>query len=489
MAYLPCFNFLPITRVMMVCLVIVSAVCAGAVNARSPATPSAVASAVMGHAVAKQTLQLVSGKWSMLILEDDFDRVSIGDPETVDVAMVRPKELYVVGKKAGATNLFVWTKKGRVSLYEVVVGADTWGLQKKLRELLPYEQIQVHAAGATLVLTGVISDSQRVHQAMSIAEHYTGKAVINMLGLMDTPQVLLEVKIAEVSKRLTDKLGAQIGFTGTRGDFSYSMLGNFLVGGAASIPAGTGGAITLTEGGDKLSLEAEIKNGLIKILAEPNIIALSGQEGSFLAGGKVFIPVPRSGEAGVFSIGLEEREYGVGLKFLPTVLSGGKIHLKVTPEVSELAPEGSAVRVGGVVNVLPTITTRRASTTVQLLDGQTFAIGGLIKNNVIESVSAIPLLGEIPILGALFRSSEFISDRSELMFIVTPRLVRPLTEKVSLPTDQYQLPSRGEFLFGPGPNSRESRPPARPVDSGVSAEPIPPAQPSETPISPSSPQP
>jgi pilus assembly protein CpaC len=123
------------------------------------------------------------------------------------------------------------------------------------------------------------------------------------------------------------------------------------------------------------------------------------------------------------------------------------------------------------------------------LDGQTFAIGGLIKNNVIESVSAIPLLGEIPILGALFRSSEFISDRSELMFIVTPRLVRPLTEKVSLPTDQYQLPSRGEFLFGPGPNSRESRPPARPVDSGVSAEPIPPAQLSETPITPSSPQP
>jgi pilus assembly protein CpaC len=363
----------------------------------------------------------------------------------------------VVGKKTGATNLFVWTKKGRVSLYEVVVGADTWGLQKKLRELLPNERIQVHSAGATLVLSGVLSDSLKVHQAMSIAEHYTGRPVINMLGLVDTPQVLLEVKVAEVSKRLTDKLGAQIGITGTRGDFSYSMLGNFLVGGAASIPAGTGGGIRLSEGGDSLSLEAEIKSGLIKILAEPNIIALSGEEGSFLAGGKVFIPVPRSGDSGVFSIGLEEREYGVGLRFLPTVLSEGRIHLRVTPEVSELSPEGSSVRVGSVVNVLPTITTRRASTTVQLLDGQTFAIGGLIKNNVIESVSAIPLLGEIPILGALFRSSEFISDRSELMFIVTPRLVRPVSEKVSLPTDHYQLPSRGEFLFGSGPNNRPDR--------------------------------
>jgi pilus assembly protein CpaC len=141
--------------------------------------------------------------------------------------------------------------------------------------------------------------------------------------------------------------------------------------------------------------------------------------------------------------------------------------------------------VGGVVNVLPTITTRRASTTVQLLDGQTFAIGGLIKNNVIESVSAIPLLGEIPILGALFRSSEFISDRSELMFIVTPRLVRPMSEKVSLPTDQYQMPSRSEFLFGPGPNSRESRGPVKPAESRDSAAPAADEQPSEMPIAPS----
>jgi pilus assembly protein CpaC len=426
----------------------------GAVHAQTPGPGAGTAPSLPQSLSPKQTLQLISGKWGMLSLEDDFDRVSIGDPETVDVTMVRPRELYVVGKKAGATNLFVWTKKGRVSLHEVVVGADTWGLQKKLRELLPDEPITVHSAGATLVLSGMLSDSQKVHQAMSIAEHYTGRSVINMLGLTDTPQVLLEVKVAEVSKRLTDKLGAQIGITGARGDFSYSMLGSFLVGGAASIPAGTGGAVRLNDGADSLSLEAEIKNGLIKILAEPNIIALSGEEGSFLAGGKVFIPVPRSGDSGVFSIGLEEREYGVGLKFLPTVLSGGRIHLKVTPEVSELAPEGSSVRVGSVVNVLPTISTRRASTTVQLRDGQTFAIGGLIKNNVVESVSAIPLLGEIPILGALFRSSEFISDRSELMFIVTPRLVRPLNDRVSVPTDSYQVPSRAEYLFGAGPNNR-----------------------------------
>lgn len=447
-----------ITMIMLTSLFIMSSVVAASPQPRTQTLAQAPAQtpALALPASPQQTLQLVSGKWAMLSLEDDFDRVSIGDPETVDVAMVRPREVYVVGKRAGATNLFVWTKKGRVSLYEVVVGADTWGLQKKLRELLPTEQIQVHSAGATLVLSGIVSDAQKVHQAMSVAEHYTGRPVINMLGLSETPQVLLEVKVAEVSKRLTDKLGAQIGIAGTRGDFGYSLIGSFLVGGAASSPPGTGGAVVLNDGANTLSLEAEIKSGLVKILAEPNIIALSGEEGSFLAGGKVFIPVPRSGDSGVFSIGLEEREYGVGLKFRPTVLSGGRIHLKVTPEVSELAPEGSSVRVGSVVNVLPTITTRRASTTVQLLDGQTFAIGGLIKNNIIESVSAVPLLGEIPILGALFRSTEFLSDRSELMFIVTPRLVRPVSERMPVPTDSYQVPSRVEYLFGAGPHNRES---------------------------------
>lgn len=408
----------------------------------------------MSSAIDQQNLSLVAGKWTLVKLDDDFDRISIGDPETVDVAMIRKKELYLTGKRAGTTNVLVWTKKQGLTLFEVVVSTDTWGLQKKLSELLPQEDISVKAAGGTLVLSGLVSGPQRVHHAMSIAEHYTGKPVINMLGLKDTPQVLLEVKVAEVSKKLTDKLGSQVNISGTRGEFTYSLLGSFLTGGALSTPAGPGGGIQLSDRGDTLSLEAEIKNGLIKILAEPNIIALSGQEGAFLAGGKVFIPVPRSGDSGIFSIGLEEREYGVGLKFLPTVLDGGRINLKVTPEVSELAPEGSSVRVGGVVNVLPTISTRRASTTVQLFDGQSFAIGGLIKNNIIESVSAVPFFGEIPILGALFRSTEFVSDRSELMFIVTPRLVKPLERRVSVPTDQYQVPTRAEVLFGGGPNSR-----------------------------------
>jgi pilus assembly protein CpaC len=224
------------------------------------------------------------------------------------------------------------------------------------------------------------------------------------------------------------------------------------------VPAGSGGGISLSERGNSLKLEAEIKNGLVKILAEPNIIAISGQEGAFLAGGKIFIPVPQSGPNGT-TITLEEREYGVGLRFMPTVLDGGRINLKVTPEVSELAIEGTRVTSGSSTTVLPTISTRRASTTVQLMDGQSFAIGGLIKNNVTEAVSGFPVLSEIPILGALFRSSEFMNDRSELMFLVTPRLVQPLAKAARLPTDGFIPPTRSEFLLNGQLTGRPTTPP------------------------------
>jgi pilus assembly protein CpaC len=193
-------------------------------------------------------------------------------------------------------------------------------------------------------------------------------------------------------------------------------------------------------------LDAEIKRGLVKILAEPTITAISGQEGSFLAGGKIFIPVPQSSSSGGTTIVLEEREFGVGLKFTPTVLEDGLINLRVTPEVSELSQAGTAVTTStGQVSVLPSITTRRASTTVQLRDGESFAIGGLIKNNVTESVKAFPILGEVPILGPLFRSSAFQAERSELVFVVTPRLAKPQARILPLPTDSFIEPTRGEL--------------------------------------------
>jgi pilus assembly protein CpaC len=201
--------------------------------------------------------------------------------------------------------------------------------------------------------------------------------------------------------------------------------------------------------GNFLTLDAQKRDGLIKVLAEPTIMAISGQEASFLAGGKIFIPVAQNNNGGQQTITLEEKEFGVAVKFTPTVLAGGLINLKVAPEVSDLNKEGVGITATGVntTAILPSFTTRRATTTVQLRDGQSFAIGGLIKNNVTTNVKAFPVLGEIPVLGALFRSSDFQTDRSELVFVITPRLVQPLPVDYKLPTDGYIQPSRSEFFL------------------------------------------
>jgi pilus assembly protein CpaC len=253
---------------------------------------------------------------------------------------------------------------------------------------------------------------------------------------------MLEVKIAEVSKTLIDKLGTGVQGSIGGGAWTYSILTQFLTGTLG------GGASATRSTGTKFTLEAEKKDGLVKILAEPNVMAISGQEGSFLAGGKILIPV--SQDALSNRIILEEKEFGVGLKFTPTVLSGGRINLKVSPEVSELSREGVGIsNLSNTANtILPLITTRRSSTTVQLGDGESFAIGGLIKNNRTTNVKAFPILGELPLIGALFRSTDFQQDRTELVFVVTPRLIKPLPQKVVLPTDNHIDPSRSELFLG-----------------------------------------
>jgi pilus assembly protein CpaC len=203
----------------------------------------------------------------------------------------------------------------------------------------------------------------------------------------------------------------------------------------------------------QLTIDGEKRDGLVKILAEPNVMAISGQEASFLAGGKIFIPVAQTSAGGAGLITLEEKEYGVAVKFTPTVLAGGRINLRVAPEVSELNREGIGITTPGSSNnsataILPSFTTRRAATTVQLQDGQSFAIGGLIRNNVTSTIKRFPFLGDVPVLGALFRSSDFQNDRTELVFIVTPRLAKPMQSQPGLPTDEYVQPTRAEFLLG-----------------------------------------
>lgn len=430
-------------------------------------------------------MNLVIGKSTLMRLPSAVERISLGNPAVADVTVISPRELYLLGKTFGSTNLIMWRKGGGTTIIDVSVGLDTAALERRLQELMPAEKgIKASASVDAIVLSGEISSGLQADFAVAIAETFVrnyGRGlvlpvasgdntatpgermtvtqaapmavtpgvpanrprVINMMRVTQPQQVMLEVQVAEISKTLLDKLG--VGLTGTRGngDWRYSILSNFLTG-----SAGVLGAQNLI--GDKvLNIDAEKKDGLIKILAEPNIVSISGQEASFLAGGKVFIPVSRANAAtGISQVTLEEKEFGVGLKFTPTVLDGGRINLRVAPEVSELSQTGSAfTTVGGQTSILPSLTTRRAQTTVQLMDGQSFAIAGLIKNNVTESLRRFPVLGEVPVLGALFRSSEFQTDRSELMFVVTPRLVKPMQGTYPLPTDGFVPPTRSEFFL------------------------------------------
>jgi pilus assembly protein CpaC len=266
---------------------------------------------------------------------------------------------------------------------------------------------------------------------------------------------MLEVKIAEVSKTLLDKLGASVGVTRNRngGTDSFSLLSNFLSSGGGLVEA-------IRIGRTALQVDGQKDDGLVRVLAEPNIMAISGQQASFLSGGKIFIPVAREngGIGGFGTVTLEEKEFGIGVKFTPTVLGGSRINLKMVSEVSDLSQTGSPfATVNGVTSVLPSLTVRRADTTVQLNDGQSFVIAGLIKNNVTETIKRFPGLGEVPILGALFRSSEFQKDQTELMFVITPRLVKPLSAVPRLPTDNHVLPSRADVYLN---GSLEKKAPA-----------------------------
>ncbi len=425
-------------------------------------------------------MELTVGKSTLIRMPSAVERISVGNPNIADITLISPQELYLLGKNYGSTNLVVWRKAGAATAIDVNVNIDSARMEKKIRELLPLETgIHVSPAADSVILSGTVSGAMQAKYAEDIANAFVrdinkslvlpviagdakakagtsisvgggesaggsvreaGAKVVNLLHVAQAQQVMLEVKVAEVSKTLLDKMGANLSLS-SGGDIAYSILSNFLSQGAGkfSIKASNGNILTL---------DAQKSDGLIKVLAEPNIVSISGQEASFLAGGKIFIPVSQTSALTGTTITLDEKEYGVGLKFTPTVLEGGRINLRVAPEVSELSQTGSPfTSSNGATAILPSLTTRRVQTTVQLMDGQTLAIAGLIKNNVSETVKAVPLLGEIPILGALFRSSEFQNDRTELMFLITPRLVKPLDGNYILPTDNFTPPSRSEFFL------------------------------------------
>lgn len=428
------------------------------------------------------------GKSMLVPMPEPVRNRTIGNPAVAQATMVSPQTLYILGLSVGTTNMIVQGKSGACRIIDVAVGADAGGLQASLAQLMPGERdIHVSTAADTIVLAGNVSSSQAAQQAAAIAKAYAnsgsggngenkGGNVLNMLTVTAPQQVMLEVKVAEVSKTLINQLGSAFNIQGGFGSWSGALVSNLLAGVASGIVANKANNRPFS-----VAVDAQNTDNLVKILAEPNLVTISGQEATFLAGGKIFIPVPQSNTGGGTTITLQEEEFGVALKFLPTVLSNGRISLKVAPEVSELSQTGvtlTATNVAGA-SILPLITTRRASTTVQMADGETFAIGGLIKDNVSGSLKAVPGIGEIPVLGALARSTSFQQDRTELIFIITPHLVKPLqTADVPLPTDSFTRTNEADVfatgnMEGRGGLRKHGRMPA---SEAAPAQPMPQSQ-------------
>ena len=447
-------------------------------------------------------IRLSVGKSTLRSLTRAVSQIAVNDPKVAGARLLgSSSELYIWGLAPGSTNLILWDKDHRPVIVDIEVDVDADGLQAQLKHVFPREtDLKASSAGGAIVLTGMVSDAVKASQIVAMATAFAqrgaggdaapaapaagggaavlaapaagpagaggagaGVSVINMLTIAAPQQVMLEVKIAEVSKTLVDQLGASIGARASSGNWTYSFLSNLLSGNPSMIDGFNG------KNGNFLTLDAQKRDGLVKVLAEPNIMAISGQEASFLAGGKIYIPV--SQDSSTNKITLEEKEFGIAVKFTPTVLDGGRINLKVAPEVSELNKNGIGITTGGTAGsaILPAFTTRRATTTVQLFDGQSFAIGGLIKNNVTTNIKALPMLGEIPVLGALFRSSDFQTDRTELVFIITPHLVKPLAGDYALPTDAYVAPSRAEFFLQGKMEGMPKAPPAADKQPGAAA--------------------
>jgi pilus assembly protein CpaC len=414
--------------------------------------------------VEARKLTLVSGKSIVLRSALPVSRVSIAAPDIADFLLLSANEIYITGKAAGTTNLTLWQKKKLVAIYDLEVAYDLSRLKHQLHQILPDERdLRVISTNDSLTLSGKISSAVNLSQALALARAYAPEGKVNnFVEVGGVHQVMLEVRVAEMSRSMTKRLG--INFAGQNGDqFGVNLLGGLAqldgIGGLSNLLISpTVNALFRFDTGDitwTAIIDALKEDGLVKILAEPTLITLSGQSGNFLAGGEFPVPVPQ----GLGTVGIEYKPFGVGLIFTPTVLSKEKISIQVTPEVSEL-DFSNAIRIEGFVT--PGITTRRASTTVELGDGQSFAIAGLMREVVLADVAKFPLLGDIPVLGPLFQSKSFQRRETELIIIVTPHLVKPLDmAKVSLPTDFYVEPNDVEFYFqGKIEGSAENRLPA-----------------------------
>lgn len=444
---------------------------AATVRATTPQTPAQTAAKPASELVVdgadKAQLRLSVNKTAVITTKVPYKRISVGQPEVADVNPIGPGNILVTAKKPGSTQIIIWDDMDRSQVVDVSVEVDLQAVHDQLKAMFPACQIEVSTLNGAVALRGRVPSLQAAEQAVAVVSPYADK-VLNFLEISGGQQVMLQVRIAEVSRTAISNLGINGNYA------SGAFLGGSNIGqvnpsdrlistgtvGVTPPPDGViidgqttvNSTVTLYGSGQignfylEYFLNALRENNLLRILAEPNLIAMSGQEASFLAGGEFPIPVTQGGGTGGVAITIEYREYGVKLNFVPVVLGNGKIRLKVAPEVSELDLT-TAVRLGGYI--IPGVTKRRVETSVELAEGQTFAIAGLLNNGVTATKDVTPLLGDLPVIGALFRSVRYQRKETELVVLVTPRLVSPMNpdQVPLLPGEKWQHPSENDLFW------------------------------------------
>jgi len=405
---------------------VLSALCAAAILAG----PTPAAAQVLHSEPAQSRVLFVSVDKSMSFrLDRPASKIVVAQPDTAEVVATTDRSFYVRGVAVGSTNLLVYGPGGRLQeVIDIRVGYDARSLEQDLAAAFPDEGIRVRTVGEGLMLIGDVSTASVANRAKALADRFAPNAATSGLTIRSSQEVVLEVRVIEASRSALQDLG--FGGALTNGTLVGALPGGTPVGGNVVAAFGNGllgntpanGAIALRGHLAGLSLDLTLQaleeKGIVRTLARPNLVALSGEKASFLAGGEFPYPVPQ----GLNQITLEFRTYGVKLNFQPVVQDNGMIRLQVNPEVSQLDTANS-LKINGIT--VPGLITRRADTTVELKDGDSLAIGGLFQRDYANSLRQFPLLGDLPIVGTLFRSVRWARKETELVIIVTPKLVTP----------------------------------------------------------------
>lgn len=387
-----------------------------------------------------------------VVVESDtpFAELSIANPAIADISSLSDRSIYVLGKAPGATTLTLLDATGRlITNVEVRVAPDISEFKERLRQILPGESIEVRTANDGIVLSGTVSSAQRLQRALDLAQRYAPERVSNLMTVGGVQQVMLKVRFAEMQRSVSKSLSSSValGHSNVSAETGTWLSGTNGLGNPVNVQSGTTGAIAFQFGVGSvevgLLLEALEEKGVARTLAEPNLISLSGQEAKFLAGGEYPIPVSQDGG----TVTVEFKPFGVELDFIPRVVDGDLINLELKAAVSSL--DASNAYSDGTFSI-SAFKRRETSTTVELRDGESFAVAGLLQDDFQDNSSQVPWLGDIPVLGALFRSADYQRAQSELVIIVTAHLVTPTRgEALALPTDRVKPPSEKDlFLFG-----------------------------------------